>query len=280
MPACSEKPELSATSRRAPSGSPGSVCSVNSFCPSLGPVAIRYVLEAPSRLLIGASSAGRNVRYAFSISRAMSPERSSERPIRSAIRCTSRLSSAEVGSGHTARTCQAGLADQMPRDRAIDDAEHLRDDLGPGREQIAQRKRQRQHPLADRLARQDIVHEQRGRLGHPPSAAARTEAAALAAERNQLLSLTRLALDPQKPVLESPTLQIRLKLVLDIARQRPLLGRAPIPELRIVLGHEPIEQRRLRPVPRISWRRDKAGGLRNVAVRQAHAVRPCTASTA
>src|SRR5690606_599271 len=61
------------------------------------------------------------------------------------------------GSGHTARTCQAGLADQMPRDRAIDDAERLRDDLGPGREQIAQRKRQRQHPLADRLARQDVV---------------------------------------------------------------------------------------------------------------------------
>src|SRR5690606_22401248 len=119
------------------------------------------------------------------------------------------------GSGHTARTCQAGLADQMPRDRAIDDAEHLRHDLGPGREQIAQRKWQRQHPLADRLSRQDFVHEQRGRLGHPPSAAARTEAAALAAERNQLLSLTRLALDAQKPVLESATLQIRLKLVLD-----------------------------------------------------------------
>src|SRR5690606_23196431 len=83
------------------------------------------------------------------------------------------------------------------------------------------------------IRRQDVVHDQRGRLGHPPSAAARTEAAALAAERNQLLSLTRLALDPQKPVLESATLQIRLKLVLDIARQRPLLGRTPIPELRI-----------------------------------------------
>src|SRR5690606_12458344 len=136
-----------------------------------------------------------------------------------------------------------------PRDRAIDDAEHLRDDLGPGREQIAQRKRQRQHPFADRLARQDVVHEQRGRLGHPPRAAARTEAAALAAERNRLLSLTRLALDPWNPGLESPTLQIRCKPVLAIAWQRPLLGGAPIPELRIVLGHEPIEQRPFWPLP-------------------------------
>ena len=41
MPACSEKPELSATSGRGASGSAGSVCSVNTFWPSLGPVAIR-----------------------------------------------------------------------------------------------------------------------------------------------------------------------------------------------------------------------------------------------
>src|SRR5690606_38640000 len=82
MPACSEKPELSATSRRGASGSAGSVCSVNTFWPSRGPVAIRYVIEAPSSALIGASSPGSNARYAFSMSRVMSPERSSERPIR------------------------------------------------------------------------------------------------------------------------------------------------------------------------------------------------------
>src|SRR5690606_15795590 len=52
-----------------------------------------------------------------------------------------------------------------------------------------------------------------------------------------------IALDSQKPVLESATLQIRLKLVLAIARQRPLLGRAPIPELRIMLGHELLPRR-------------------------------------
>ena len=44
-PAC---PELSATSRRGASGSADSVCSVNTFWTSRGPVAIRYVIEAPS----------------------------------------------------------------------------------------------------------------------------------------------------------------------------------------------------------------------------------------
>ncbi len=56
MPACSEKPEAWATSRRGASGSAGSVCSVNTFWPSRGPAAIRYVIEAPSSALIGASS--------------------------------------------------------------------------------------------------------------------------------------------------------------------------------------------------------------------------------
>src|SRR5690606_21424050 len=155
MPACSEKPELSATSRRAPSGSPGSVCSVNSFCPSLGPVAIRYVIEAPSRLLIGASSAGSNKIRVLDIAcnepraleRAADPFRDPlHQPIelrRSrrrhgpepqaalAFPAIDAIQHEEVkvdvqieraaesldqrhGSGHTARTCQAGLADQMP----------------------------------------------------------------------------------------------------------------------------------------------------------------------
>lgn len=45
MPACSEKPELSATSDRDPAGFAGIVCSVNTFWPSLGPVAIRCTVR-------------------------------------------------------------------------------------------------------------------------------------------------------------------------------------------------------------------------------------------
>ena len=52
-------------------------------------------------------------------------------------------------------------------------------------------------------------------------------------------------------MLESPAHQIRFELVFDVARQLPLLGCPPIPEGRIVLGNEPVEQCRFRPVPRV-----------------------------
>jgi hypothetical protein len=90
------------------------------------------------------------------------------------------------------------------------------------------------------LPRQDVVHKQRRRLGHAPAAATRAKPAALTAECDELLGLARLALDPEKSVLESAALQIRFELVFDVARQRPLLGCPPIPEGRIVLGDEPI----------------------------------------
>jgi hypothetical protein len=110
--------------------------------------------------------------------------------------------------------------------------------------------------------------------------AARTEAAAFAAERDQFLGLTGLALDPKKSVLEQAALEIGFKLVFHVPWQRSPLGRPSIPEPGIVLGHELIEQRRFRPMPRIPRRRDETRGLRNVAVRRDHTVRPCTASTA
>ena len=44
------------------------------------------------------------------------------------------------GADHAACARETRLANQMARDRPIDDAEHLRHDLGPGRKQIAQRK--------------------------------------------------------------------------------------------------------------------------------------------
>lgn len=184
------------------------------------------------------------------------------------------------GSGHRARARQAGFADQVARDRSIDDAEHLRDHLGPRCQQVSQRKGQRQHPLANGLLWQDVVHEQRRRLGHPPGAAARAEAAALATERDQLLGLTGVALDLKKAMFEQTALEVGLELLLDITRKRPLLGRPPIPKPRIVLGYELVEERRLGPMPPISRRRDEALRLLNVAIRRTHAVRPCTVSTA
>jgi GH15 family glucan-1,4-alpha-glucosidase len=80
-----------------------------------------------------------------------------------------------------------------------------------------------------------------GRLGHPPRAAARAEAAALATERDQLLGLTGLALDPKESVLEQAALEIGLELIFHVPWQGSPPGRPAIPELRIVLGHEPVE---------------------------------------
>jgi hypothetical protein len=92
--------------------------------------------------------------------------------------------------------------------------------------------------LANRLLRQDIVHEQCRRLGHPPRAAARAEAAAFARECHELLGLAGIALDPQKSMLEQAALEIRLELIFHVPRQRSILGSASIPKRGIVLGHE------------------------------------------
>jgi hypothetical protein len=61
---------------------------------------------------------------------------------------------------------QARFTDQMTGSRPVDDTEHLRDEPGPCRQQVAQRERQRQYPLTNGLLRQDLVHEPCRRLGN------------------------------------------------------------------------------------------------------------------
>ena len=78
-----------------------------------------------------------------------------------------------------------------------------------------------EHPLAQRLLRQHLLRQQRDALRHPPRAAARAEAAALAAEHNEFLGETVFAAYAQKGVLQTPALQIRLELVLHVLRQQP-----------------------------------------------------------
>ena len=77
-------------------------------------------------------------------------------------------------------------------------------------------------------------------------------------------------------MLEQAALEIALELCLNIARQWLLLGDTPIPKPRIVLGHELVEQRRLRPVTPVARRRDEAFGLREVRRRHEHRLHPCT----
>src|SRR5690606_20274381 len=94
------------------------------------------------------------------------------------------------------------FAQNVARDRSVDDLEHATERFWVGRKHKAQRERQRQHPLSQGLARQYFVGEQRRGLRHPPCSAARAEPALLAAERHELLGATLLAGDPQEAVLE------------------------------------------------------------------------------
>jgi hypothetical protein len=59
---------------------------------------------------------------------------------------------------------------------------------------IAERVRQREHPLADGYMRQDVVDEFRGTRGHPPTATAWTKPASLTGEGYERLGMTTPAL--------------------------------------------------------------------------------------
>ena len=67
-------------------------------------------------------------------------------------------------------------------------------------QEIAESVGQAQHPLAYWNVRQDAAHQTRGALGHPPAAAARAEAAALARERDQSLERAVATAEPREAV--------------------------------------------------------------------------------
>ena len=108
----------------------------------------------------------------------------------------------------------------------------------------------------------------RGGLGHASRATARTEAAAFATERHELLVPAGLALDAQESVFEAPAFEVRLELFLDEVRQRDCLGFEVLQKPRIVLFDEGIEGGVLRAVAfvrdRVTWEGEcGAGGHRS-----------------
>src|SRR5690606_5459033 len=74
------------------------------------------------------------------------------------------------------------FAQNEARDRAVHDPEHTGQRLGISCKQEPQRKGERQHPLAQRLARQHLIGEECRGFRHSPTTAARAEPAFLAAE--------------------------------------------------------------------------------------------------
>ena len=78
--------------------------------------------------------------------------------------------------------------------------------------------RRGQHPLPHRDIGQDVIHQVRRGVAHPPSRARRACSAAFARERdNDFLTALR-AHDAQKAVRQDPATQIPAKLLFDVAR--------------------------------------------------------------
>jgi hypothetical protein len=75
------------------------------------------------------------------------------------------------GARRAARTSEPGFLENASQDRAVHDAEHLRQRFGVSCKQEPQRERQREHPLAQRLLREHFVRQQCGAV--PSSAALR-----------------------------------------------------------------------------------------------------------
>ena len=109
-----------------------------------------------------------------------------------------------------------------------------------------------------------IIDEVIEARSHAPPTAGRAEAALLAAEGDQLLGVTGLAVQAQETFLQPTALQAGLELLLHVPRQRPACFGSKLPECRIVLLHQLVEQRDLGPVPGIVRRiekRRRTGGV-------------------
>ena len=110
---------------------------------------------------------------------------------------------------------EPGPAQQVPRDHTMHHLQHRRDPFGLHGQQQPQRDRQRQYPLAHRHVRDDAVDQVRCRLRHAPRTARGAKAAALAAERQQLVVAALAAAQPQETMRQDSALQEGFELVLD-----------------------------------------------------------------
>ena len=152
----------------------------------------------------------------------------------------------------------------------VDDAEHSAHDLGAAGEQEAQRIRDAQHPLAHRLLGKDLVDQQCGALGHAPRAAAGAKTPTFTAEGDQVISMAAVAMHPQKPVIETPALEVIVELLLHITRQVRALRRQVRLERGIVFLNELIKEGALGAVAHIRRRAAWSGRAYSPLNRSGH----------
>lgn len=98
-------------------------------------------------------------------------------------------------------------------------AEHPGDERRMRGQKKPQRKRKAQHPLPDRPLGQHLVDQPGRAVGHPARTATGTEAAALAAEREQMLGVAGIAAKAQEPMIQPAALQVAVERLPNVARQ-------------------------------------------------------------
>jgi hypothetical protein len=163
------------------------------------------------------------------------------------------------------------VAQQMPLDHTLHHLPRRRDQLGLRAQQHAQRDRQpkltNSHPLPHRHVRDDMVHQVRCRLRHPPGPSRGAEAAPLAAERQQLVVPALAAAQAQEAVGQDAALEEGVELILDEARQRgPGAGLGVGDETGRVLLHQAV-QRGLLGAVALVVERARWGGPRRACTR-------------
>jgi len=144
---------------------------------------------------------------------------------------------------------RARLLEQEPGDHAVHDLQHGCNQLGLCGQQQAQRHGQRQHPLAHRHVRDDVVHQVRRRLRHTPGTARGAKPAPLAAERDELVVAAVGAVQAQEAVGQDAAFEEGVEFVFDELRQ---VGASSVfglgEEGRCVLLHQSVQRGLFRAV--------------------------------
>jgi len=140
---------------------------------------------------------------------------------------------------------------QLGEERADEGAQNFARELRIVGAAVAERVRERQHPMPDRGLGQGAIDQLGGGIRHPAPAAGRTEAPPLAGERHQPVVTTRVAVDPNESVREHATAEVRAKLLLDEARGGLIASRGARQEGLELLAHHPVEKRLLGLVSRV-----------------------------
>ncbi len=109
---------------------------------------------------------------------------------------------------HQAAGCPATVPAPNHRlERSGHDAQHFANQFRVGCKQEAQRKRDRQHPLANGPGWQHLIHQQGGACHHTSCAAAGAEASPLAGKGQQLHKLAAFTTRSQEVVFQAVVLQ-------------------------------------------------------------------------